>query len=406
MKTKVLIVVFIILTIIYGVVGGLLFLDIQMLKIPDTAVTLKVIGVSADEAVVQTIVEVTNPNSFELSIHDFEFHVTADAGSHVGHGSFHGENVPANEKRTFSADIPIAFQELPVETLQASVTGTIGLNVFGVIQKTLPLNITILTSLSEITERLQAPVLHFSVDLSDISDTGINIKGTADMYNPNEFDVLITNVSADIMTPSGTVVGTVDIPGGVLPGKVSQQFSGEGWLQLAALNEEKVEMKAQAHIAVRLAGYEKALDVTADAQITMPDLSRLLNKDKPLDLVIYGDYKIKSGQTQVHIRLDIINPHNITLNAKDITVTIYDVKNDEKTLVGTVNASDGVVPPKSNIRLECDMIIPKTRLITFIREMLSADWILTVVQGNLTIHDINQNIWFGISGYNDVHPFQ
>ena len=61
--------ILLILLVIFNlIVAGFLLLDIQAFQAPKTNVKINIIDVSSEEMVLETIVDIKNPNNFDLSI--------------------------------------------------------------------------------------------------------------------------------------------------------------------------------------------------------------------------------------------------------------------------------------------------------------------------------------------------
>ncbi|MFH1101986.1 MAG: hypothetical protein V1726_08150 [Methanobacteriota archaeon] len=406
MKKKLFVGIILILTIIYAVVGVVLFSDIQVLKAPETTITLQVLEMNESEGLVFALIHVVNPNSFDVITKDFRIVLLAEHGGEIGRAELAGDLIGPYDHKNFSVTVPIGFQESEPGTLQTELSGVIGVNMFGVIRKTVPFAITIITSIDDLLEQLQPPSIILSVDCSDLTDHGVNISGDFEVYNPNSFDLIIDDFSSEMITENGDVVGNIHVNGGVIPGKETTVLTGTGQIGIEVLNAKTVTMNTLIRAGVKAAGLEKMVDVDVQTRVTMPSLHTLISSEKPLDLIIYGDYRITLNGVLVNVTLEINNPHNITLLAKDLSVTIYEVKNNEKHEIGYGIIDDGVVPPHETLRLNGIIELPKTRLLTLVRGMLSSDWISTTVQGNLTVPGLETGIWFGISGYEDLHPFR
>jgi len=62
------------------------------------------------------------------------------------------------------------------DLLTTKITGIIGMY-FGIIQKTIPLNVIIITDVEDIIRDMVPPIIHIQVDFDEITQEKINIKG-------------------------------------------------------------------------------------------------------------------------------------------------------------------------------------------------------------------------------------
>jgi len=77
MRKKLFKLLLIIVTIIYILIGGLLFINIQVLEAPEIIVEIDVTNISPEEATLQTKIDIDNPNSFDVSVKNLKIITTA-----------------------------------------------------------------------------------------------------------------------------------------------------------------------------------------------------------------------------------------------------------------------------------------------------------------------------------------
>lgn len=391
-------------TIINILAAILLFVDIQLIQTPETTISIDIIEINSDEMIIQTTMEINNPNGFGLITKNLNVVTTAPNGNEVANVLIEGGAIPANDHKKFTATAVIAFDGQSPELLTTKITGSIGVNI-GFIQKTIPLSINIITSVKEVIKELAVPDIDIQIKFGEITQKQINITATIDAYNPNTFDIYIENISIRIETETGKSVGNLYIPSDVIAAKNTTTLNSSGTILLDALNAKELIVNMSGAVGANIAGINKSASLHVKLQIEVPDLSMFLS-DAPTDVVIRGDFKASVNGLLDNITLEFYNPNKIELVAKGITVSIYRIDGDEKQLISKGNLGDSIIEAESETFIKGQLIIPYVKLLPPSGGSLLPDWMQVTVRANITIQGLNQSIYIGLSGYQDMHPLR
>jgi LEA14-like dessication related protein len=397
---KIIVIILVSATILNIVAGAFIFFDIKTMNLPETTLTLELVDLNANEAVLQTTLFVNNPNSFSIFLQNLTIITVTDNGEVINHLFMDGGETYAHENRTFTYAATIRFNGTIPNQLTSRITGTVGVMFLGLIKKTLPLKFTMVTSLSNIITQFTLPQIHLAGNFSEITQEGVNFTGNIEITNPYSFDMAIENISVTVETETGMQVGTVTVQGKTIPAKTSQQQTGSGQLLLKALDAKTLRMTVHGEVIVLIAGIKKSMNFSVEADIIPPHLEQLLS-DLPTDASLTGKYKLTLGGLLDQITLEIINPNKLTFHANDITVHIYRVDRDKQRLMCNGTIPDGVITSQNTTILQGDMLIPYSQLLPHLGERLFADRLQVIVRTNITIQGLNQTIWVGMTGYQD-----
>jgi len=404
---KVVVIILAAATILNIVAGAFLFLDIQQMNIPEITITLEVINITADEAVLQTTLFINNHNSFPIFLQNLAMITVDENGNTINHLTIDGGETKAYDNRTFTTTINIRFNDSLPNHLTSRLTGIFGTIFFGIIKKTFPFTFSIVTFLNNILEQFTMPRIHLAANFSDITQEGINFTGVIEITNPNTIGIEIEDLSANITTETGIYVGTVSIQGKTIPAKTTKQLTGSGWILLKALDAESLRMTLTGDIIIYVAGIRKPMNLSMEADLVPPSLERLLS-DLPTEASLTGDYTytLKDGLHD-KITFTIKNPNKLTLFADDIIVQIYRVDGTKTRLLSNGTLPDGLITPQSTTVLQGDMFIPLTQLWPRRGERFIPDQLQVILRSNVTIQGFNQTIWIGVIGYQDfpIHRF-
>jgi LEA14-like dessication related protein len=404
---KIIVILIVAATILNIVAGAFLFLDIQQMEIPEMTLTIEILSITTDEAVLQTTLSIDNHNPFSIILQNLTMNTVDENEKTINQLAIPGGETKAHENRTFTTTASIRFDGSLPHHLTSRLTGNFGTVFFGIIKKTFPLKFSIVTSLNDILEQFTLPHIHLSANFSDITQEGINFTGVIEISNPNTIDISIENLSANITTEAGVHVGTVHIQGEIIPAKTTKQLTGSGWILLKALDAESLQMNLTGDIIISVAGIRKPMNISVEADIVPPQLELLLS-DLPTEASLTGDYSytLKNGLHDT-VTFSINNPNKLTLLAKDITVQIFRVDGTKTRVISNGTLPDGIITPQSTTKLQGDMFIPLTQLRPRLGERFIPDQLQVVLRSNVTIQGFNQTIWIGVIGYQNfpIHRF-
>ncbi len=398
----ILIVIMLLINIIFG---AFIFLDLRVLESPETTIHIELIEVNPDEAVIYQNIEVYNPNSYELFVENFKVITNTENGDEIARIIIEGGSIPSKERRNFSSNEIIAFQGEGQSILTSKITGTIGVKFLGLIKKTLPLSVNIITSASEVINEIDIPVVHVWGDFGEITTERINFTGTIEVYNPNSFEMFIEDLYAVIETETGENVGSLEVEGGTIPPKSSKSFIGEGSVLIIALNAETLTIYIDSTAGIKIAGITKSISYSVNTHLNIPKIEDIINLNTPTDAIIKSDLRATLNGFVSDITLEIKNPNKIAILAKDIVISIYRIDNEESELIDGCSIEGGKAEPGEDLVLTARIPLSFRKLVYSRGKGFLPDALLIMVRANITVPGLDQHIWIGVSGYQDLHPF-
>jgi len=406
MKKIILASIIIILTVLYGTVGAVLFFNIEILKAPETEITLDVLEINSDQAIIQTTINLTNPNPFDLVSKNFELILLTETGTEISRLYLEGGNIQAQKTKTLTATAPVSFNGESLHMITAKLSGILGASFFGAIEKTIPFTITIKTSIGQIIEDIAPPIISASVNMSDISQEGMKITGLFDIYNPNSFEMYVKNMTVAIKNETGQIVGTMNVDDAVILEKQSQKLNVEGMVQLIALNSEILIMSVSGTAGIKIAGLDKSLAFSVDSQVHIPNIKDIFPSISPTLAVINANMKATLHGFISYMTLEIQNPNPLALSARDVTFSIYRVDGNKQTFIGDCVVAEATVAAKATTNIPAQVVLPYLKLFIPQGKGFIPDGLLVVVQVNVTLAGLDQYYWIGVSGYQDLHAFR
>ena len=162
------------ITIINIVAGLVIFSNVQIMKSPEVTVNLEMLEINSDEAVIQTIMEMYNPNDFEITVKNMKIITTALNGDEVSRAVTKGGVIPPKENKEFSAISNVNYKGQSPETLKSKITGEVGLKAWFV-EKTVPLSMNVIASIGELINNIVSPDINMKISFGAVSYTHLTL---------------------------------------------------------------------------------------------------------------------------------------------------------------------------------------------------------------------------------------
>jgi LEA14-like dessication related protein len=407
MKKTIVAIVIVILLVLNIVGAALIYTNIQVLKFPETTLHIDLVEINSDEAVLHHDLQIHNPNPFDLILQDLRILATTSDGVHVANLTVDGGTIPAGSNRSYSSDDIISLKGNLSGTLTSKVTGTAGVNILGVIKKTIPLEITVLTSLNNILEKLSLPTMTVHANIGNITSDAITMTVDIGVSNPNTFNIMVHTITLNATTETGKSEGRFTIDGADIPAGQTVTLSGQGAILFDAFNAKHLLILINTQIGAAIAGYNKTLPFSSTVNLTMPPFEDYLTKDHPLDLFLLVDFRIKRGGVHGAVTVSMDNPTIIPLYATDLRIDYYRVDNGKKTFLIRSNISGGPFPPHAVTNYTGELLLPFKLLIKpLVYKRFLPDALFARLNVNFTVFGVNATVWVGINSDIDLRFFK
>jgi len=395
-------VLIIILLLINSIAAVFLYLDIQVLESPETTIEIEISEITAEQAVIISTLRVKNPNPYTLIMKDLKVSTNIPSGKEIVQVSFDGGEIKAGQTRTFTSTDAIHFDGTFPEELISTITGTVGATFFGVLQKTLPISLTVIISTNDILEDIDLPSIAVSVDYDEITQEGISLIGTLDITNPNSFDLAIDDIIMDMTSEQGDPIGSFTINGGSIKAKSSQSFTSSGMVSFSILDAGVLDVQISSEATIKVVGVEKSILFSTSASIHMPGFEDIFNLQAPTDAVIKTKSRATLRGFVSDLTLEISNPNALDLVAQNVTFSMYRIDNDVQQFLGESIADEHLLESETTTVITGQITIPYRTFFTFGKRFLP-DALLITVRANVTLAGLEQPLWIGVGGVHDLH---
>jgi len=397
---KIILIVLIIINLIFS---SIIFLNVQMIESPEITMNMDILDVNSEEVILGTNIEISNPNIFDLIISDLKVESKTKNDEKIGEILIQGGNIGSNGKKSFQSEDGLSFKNDDFKILKNIVTAKAGIKIFGFIEKTIPLEIYVLTSIEEVFEDIRPPDINIEASFDKLTEDGVNFSTSVEVYNPTGFKFNIDNILLTIKTDEEKEVGRIIVYGDYIDPKDSKTFNSKGTVFYEALDGQKLIMDVEGVAGVRFAGIEKNISFSTDAIFDIPDIKEFIFYDETVDFGLPIQLKLTLRGIQTTVGFNIYNPSDIPLFARNLNCSIYRVDNQKQTLIVKEKMEVCQIAPKQRICVKTQILIPYMKFLFSGSMKLLPDWVLLRIEGDFFIADTRQSIPISINGYVDPH---
>ena len=395
------IILLVILIVFNLIITGFLLLDIQAFESPKTRVEVDIVEINSEELILETIMDIENPNGFDISIDDFELISKSDDGKEIGRIKIKGGNIKAGSSKIFSSKDSFILKSDKVKKLTNKISAKIGVKFLGFIQKSFPLEIEVYTSLERVMEQISQPGIEITTELTEIYRGGLNFSTKVDLNNPTNFLYDLEKIVLKFEKEDGTNVGHIEVLGDIIEPNCDISLYTNGTLFFEALDAKTLWMKLLGVAGIKIAGVYKKINLTADASIIIPDIKYFIFGDEPIDFQIPVQFKLTLKGILSNVGFKMYNPSNFSLIGKDLICSLYRLDGEEKSLLGQKTMEVCTIDPRGIICVRTNITIPYLKFLTAGKGKILPDWIILRIEGEFYIAGTRQSVPISLNAYVD-----
>jgi LEA14-like dessication related protein len=402
MRKKIYCLIVILIIFIYIILTAILFFSVQTIIAPEVIIKVEISELNTEEAILLTSIQVENLNGFDIILRNLKIESTTIDGYKVASISIKGGKIAANKNRTFNNQNVIAFNGHSPDVLKTKITGEVGANIL-FLQKTIDLKVGVITSLDEVLNNIEIPSASIFVEFDELIEGGIKLSALINITNPNSFDLIFDDISADFITDSGEVVGNIDLFGGKIKANDSLSVKGNGNILFESLNAETLTIELESDFTVIIAGFEKSLPFNIETNIVVPNLEELLlATGDPTFLSIKLDERFTLRGIMFYVTLQITNNYKFDIEIRNLEFGIYSVRNNNPRLLGQNKKIEQIkVDAGAKDQSTCQILIPYRKILPI---YFTSKWIMGSVVGRVSIKGVNHSVYLQIRGYQSLRP--
>lgn len=401
MKLKKLKIILSILVLINLVVASFLMINIQIFEPPEIIINVNILEVNSEEIILETKIEIINPNNFDLIVSNLEIISKTEDEIEIGKIKIDGGKIPSYNTKTFKSTDKISFKGDEFEVLKNTVNAIIGINFLGFIQKTIPLRVTVISSIEKLFESLKIPVIKINSSFNELSEKGINFSTSINLYNPTNFELKIDNLILDIFTDKNENVGQIKLNGDFVEPKNSKTFISKGVIFYDALDAKTLRMNLSGSAGAKIAGINKSISFSTDAYFDIPNIKEFIFYNETVDFGMPIQLKLTLKGISGTIGFRAYNPSNVPFVADNLVCSIYRLDGDKKTLLGQERMDACEISPKNKICVQTEINVPYYKFLFSGSIRLLPDWIILRIEGDFSIAGTRQTLPISLEGFVD-----
>jgi LEA14-like dessication related protein len=406
-KKNIITIILIILILINIIVAILIFSDIQIIKSPETDIELKVIDISANDLTLEIKMKMHNPNSFEISIEDFNIKSIDNNGNIIGEIIIKGGIISSNNTETFIETDEINFEKnSDFKILHNKITGKIGVKFLGFIKKTIPIELNVITSLEEIIDNIEIPDINLEFGFKDLTKEGLEFTAGINIYNPNNIGLTINELTLNAINDNNEQVGNFKISGGEIKPKDRSNFTSNGVLLYSFIDTQKLILKLNGDASLKIAGMNKSISISTEMSVILPDIKDFIFKNESMIFYIPVQFKLTLQGIESTIGFKFYNPSNVTIITRNINCSIHRVDGDKKTQLGIKSMESCIINPQQEICIKSLILIPYIEYLNAGNWKLIPNWIVLTIEGDLAIAGTRQVFPISLNAFVNPNLFQ
>jgi LEA14-like dessication related protein len=352
----------------------------QAIKAPSVDLRVNIGSLSPNGLNVGIEAAITNSNSVTLDIGNLQVVAKGGTGRTYVQDTMPGGSVAPNSSMTFTHDLVIPLDVLSERSIVVAIDTRAG--AAGI---TLPVSGTVTVNMPDIQHLITTPGIALSVNIGQLSSSGLSASLQAVISNPNPLSVNLGDMQIVLKGQSGNTLTTSTMVGGSIAPNSSGTFTSNIQIPLQVLNERTIVVTINTSAGV--AGI--TLPVTATVTVNMPDIHSLVSIPQ---VTINASPSIAATfpLPSLKIQTDVIvaNSNSFGLVIGELHVNLF--KSDGSLLKAIIIPGATIYPNSSQ---------------TFSNSIiLGSDIILGLIgSSSLTIEADSQA---GISGINDTIPIK
>jgi len=406
-KKKVFTIFLIILMLANIVTAIVIFSDIQIIQAPEINMQLKVVDITAEDLSLDIEMDVNNPNSFEISIEDFDILSMTDNEDIISEIQIEGGSILSGKTKRFSVSDEIQFnKDSDFKILNSKITGKIGVNFLGFIKKTIPIELNVKTSVEELIKNINIPEMDLEFIFDDLTDDGLEFTAGINVYNPNNVGVTIEELTLHAINDFEEEVGSFKISGGNIKPNDESYFTSSGVLLYDLIDSKKLILRLSGDASLNIAGMNKKLSLSTEISVILPDIQEFIFQNENVRFYIPVQFKMTLKGILASVGFKYYNPSNITLIARNINCSIYRVDEDEKTNLGIQPMDSCIIDPKEEVCVKTQILIPYRKYLKAGNRRILPDWIVLTIEGDFAIAGTRQAFPISLNAYVNPNIFK
>lgn len=231
-------------------------------------------------------------------------------------------------------------------------------------------------------QKMQAPDTNININLVEISSKEAKIESKLEIFNPNDFELIVKDLFIQTKSPNGIIISTLKIEGKTIYGKENITFTKISTVNYSGCSPDRLITEVTGTVGMKLGIIEKTLPISLKIKSNMAEI---ISKVFPPVLTLETSFgEISQENISINIKINSFNPNTFDLNIDDISV---EITNETDKSMGNITI------PKINLKANSSVILNGTGL-----------FLIKALDSKILTTEINTNFSATIAGYEKKLP--
>lgn len=396
-KYRTITIIIAVIFIINIIVTSLVVSSILGIETPDITVNIDVVQVTDSSIIVESAISISNPNAFSTELSNFKLTTTTDSGYKIGEMNIPDTTLPSKDTINITSDTTYSLNNENINNIKSLISGNIQVDFLGIIKKDLPISVNIITNPSPLIDAIALPQISANIDTYDFTNYGLLINGSLEIKNINDIGFSLEDLTIGFSDSNNSDFGSININPTSVPPHDSITQPIQGNISYDIFNKGTLRIHLAGNAGLTIAGYAAMLPFNTTTSLSIPDLKQFLLYNENLSITLFADADFTLTGMDAEIGVIYNNPMNIPLTSYNLTMRVYRIHENYKTLIAEDTQEKQEYPPRSETILSSNFSMTYIELIPDFSKG-PTQWIELYLYSEFTIGKTNQRIPVTIRG--------
>lgn len=206
------------------------------------------------------------------------------------------------------------------------------------------INIIFASILTIDIQLFKSPDIIVEVNILEVNSEEVTIGSNIKIFNPNGFDIIVSDLEVISKTEDGKNLGYIVIKGGNIKPNDEKEFDSVDTLKFESDNFEIIQNTVSTRVGINILGF-----ITKTIPLKITAIASFEEIFKDIDLpdvnIIFNFDNLTQEGIKFSAAIDLFNPTNFEFNVDEISLDINNEKNEN---VGNIEINGGKIQPKSS----------------------------------------------------------
>lgn len=383
---------------IISIIAAFSIFTLTQINTPKVTVNIDVVQLTEENVGLNFTMQLDNKNSYNLVLEEMTVEVLGMQGNEIGTLVFPRKTVPAHDSITLETTGLFGFKDEPLEKFNSHISGNFGVDFYGFISLSLPLDITIATDPAPVVDTIILPTISTNTAVERINETGALLNGNILINNQNDFAMSLINTTIVVKHNGTPINAEISISDAVIEPRSQDPINFSAFVGYEVFDSGTLTALLSGNVNIALAGISFDRPFTAATQINVPDIASFVMNNDHIEISLSADFDITASGIDMNVGFRLYNPMKIPLIASELGIIIYRVDEEARTIIAEDYLQNCPLPAENETCLNTTFRLPIISFLPVIGDGIP-DWFLLTLVGDFTIADSNQKIPVQINGF-------